>query len=148
MPEPTDAPAATGTADEARAHHAARGDAFAAVGQTSAALHHYRLAYALLPEPADGHPEATWLHAAVADAHFQAGDFDAARVAMRRARETPGGDGNPFVHLRLGQASLELGDEGTAAAELRRAYAIGGRRLFAEDDPKYWRWLLNEIAGV
>ena len=117
-----------------------RGDHFAEAGEYRAAIRNYEEAYALLPEPRDDWEAATWLHAAIADAHFYCREFAEARDAMDRAAASPDGLGNPFVHLRLGQTSLELGDEARALAELSRAYALVGEKIFAEDDLKYWAW--------
>ncbi len=117
-----------------------RGDHFAEAGEYRAAIRNYQEAYEMLPEPREDWEAATWLHAAIADAHFFCGEFAEAREAMQRATLAPDGEGNPFVHLRIGQASLELGDEDRAATELTRAYAVAGKEIFEEDDPKYWAW--------
>jgi hypothetical protein len=49
--------------------------------------------------------------------------------------------GNPFIHLRLGQAQLELGNEERAADELMRAFMGGGHEIFESDDQKYLDFL-------
>lgn len=58
----------------------------------------------------------------------------------------PGGVGNPFLHLRLGEIALELGDEARAADELIRAYAVGGPEAFQSEDPKYLRFLASKAV--
>jgi hypothetical protein len=57
----------------------------------------------------------------------------------------PGAIGNPFLHLRLGQCQLELGDRKRAADELTRAYAIEGKDIFANEDRKYFAFLKTVI---
>lgn len=53
----------------------------------------------------------------------------------------PDGLGNPFIHLRLGQCALELGDEDQAKDELIRAYMGDGPGIFEEEEPKYFEFL-------
>ncbi|MFJ8473288.1 hypothetical protein [Kitasatospora sp. NPDC094011] len=59
----------------------------------------------------------------------------------------PDGLGNPYVHLRLGQTTFELGDHDRAADELIRAHLGGGPELFREDDPTY-RGFLRSRADL
>lgn len=49
--------------------------------------------------------------------------------------------GNPFLHLRLGQAQLNLGNEDRAADELMRAYMGGGPEVFEIEDGRYLAFL-------
>lgn len=56
------------------------------------------------------------------------------------------GDWNPFLHLRLGQAQLELKNEVRAAEELCRAYMGAGKEIFAKEDPKYFDFLKTKIS--
>ena len=51
------------------------------------------------------------------------------------------GLGNPYVHLRLGQAYFELGNFDKSADELSRAYMGAGMDIFMEDDGKYLEFL-------
>jgi hypothetical protein len=60
--------------------------------------------------------------------------------------QCPGGLGNPFVHLRLGQTNLELGADDTAADEPTRAYMRAESDVFLEDDPKYFEFLGPELS--
>ena len=57
----------------------------------------------------------------------------------------PGGLGNPFVHLRLGECCFDIGERDRAADELTRAYMGAGREIFAEEDPKYIEFLGTRI---
>jgi len=58
---------------------------------------------------------------------------------------SPGGLGNPFIHLRLGQCALEEGHLDEAAEHLARAYMLEGAEILAEDDPKYFEFLKTRL---
>lgn len=105
------------------------------------ALKCFEGAWMLLPEPREHWEAATWLLAGMGDAHFMQGHFEEARDAFVRAVRAPGGLGNPFIHLRLGQTALELRDEQRAGDELARAFMGGGEEIFAGEDEKYWRFI-------
>lgn len=110
-------------------------------GRYEEAIARYVEAFRLVPEPQSEWRASTWLMAAIGDAAFQARDFDKARRALEYGMQCPGAIGNPFMHLRLGQALLELGEEDRAADELIRAYMAEGRDIFASEDPKYLAFL-------
>lgn len=119
----------------------AEGDAHAERGDHDAALKSYATALRLLPEPWQQWEATTWLLAAVADVHFAAKRFEAVRAALSDAMHCPGAIGNPFIHLRLGQACFELGELDRAADELIRAYMGAGEEVFQSDDEKYFSFL-------
>ena len=120
------------------------GDADFEAGQLDRALLRYREALALLPAPIERWDAATWVLAAIGDTLFVKGDHTAAVDPLRQAMRCPGAIGNPFLHLRLGQVQLELGNVDRAKDELARAYMGGGDELFRDEDPKY----LNFIKEV
>lgn len=70
--------------------------------------------------------------------------FGRSLQAFEDAIRSPGGFPNPWVHLRIGQLALELGDERRAVDELTRAYMAGAREFFQHEDPKYMA-LLDEV---
>lgn len=119
----------------------AEGDALAGQEQYAEAIVRYRRALGLLPEPKTQWEAGTWLHAAIGDAHFLAGQYEAAARVLAEAMHYPDAIGNPFLHLRLGQAQFELGDRRRAADELARAYLGAGREIYDEEDPKYFAFL-------
>ena len=123
-----------------------RGDRLAEAGNYNAAAARYREALALLPTPHSQWAATAWLYAALGDAHFLKGDFDGCRQNFRAAVEEGGAAGNPFVELRLGQASLELGDEEAALRHLLEAFRIGRERLFEREDGKYLSWLVERVG--
>lgn len=79
------------------------------------------------------------------EAQFQDADFKRALSELSRADlwMRPGAVKDPkdpeeaFLHLRLGQCQLELGEKDKAAESLRRALAAGGEKVFEGEDPKY-----------
>lgn len=105
----------------------------------------YREAMALLPKPAAQWEAATWLFTALGDLYFERQDFETACNLFASAVLSAGGLGNPYVHLRLGQCRLELGEEAAAQDELARALMGGGEGLFEGDDPKYLEYIQKHV---
>lgn len=58
----------------------------------------------------------------------------------------PAGIGNPFLHLRLGQVLLDVGDRERAADELARAYMGTNGDIFADQDGRYIEFLRARMA--
>ena len=119
----------------------AEGDRHAEAGRHGSALKQYAEAWALLPDPKERWNAATAVIAAIADSWFLAGRYDEVLRALEFGMNCPGADGNPFLHLRLGQALLEQGEEERAAAALMRAYEAHGEAIFEHEDPKYLAFL-------
>lgn len=121
------------------------GDALADDGRFVEAVVKFNDAWQLIPEPKNSWEASTWLLAAIADACFLDGRFKSGRDAVGYALHCPNGFGNPFIHLRLGQCELELGNVEAAAEHLTRAYALEGKDIFARDDPKYFEFVQSII---
>lgn len=102
-------------------------------------------AWDLLPEPREQWEAAAWLLTAVGDAYVLEGKYADALEPLQRAVSCPGGLGNPFLHLRLGQVQFELGNLSRAKDELARAFMGGGDQLFANEDVKYWRFIRETL---
>jgi tetratricopeptide (TPR) repeat protein len=102
-------------------------------GRFQDALVHFEAAFDLLPEPKAAWNAALWTLASIGDCHFLLGDHQPARKRFLEAIALPGAVGNVFVHLRLGEIALGLGDEALAADELIRACAVGGVEAFEGD---------------
>jgi tetratricopeptide (TPR) repeat protein len=124
--------------------HCAQGDDLADGGSYAPALEKYWAAWELLPEPRTQWAAATWILAAIGDANFFSGDFVAGRDNLSTAMHCPDAVGNPFLHLRLGQCQLELGNLDRAADELARAYMGGGAEIFEGED-KYFNFLKSRL---
>jgi tetratricopeptide (TPR) repeat protein len=124
------------------------GDRLASKGAFDEAIERYREAWRLLPEPGDQWEAATWLLTAVGDAQFLKGDFVGGAESLRHALRCPGGLGNPFIHLRLGQCLFESGDRSAAMDDLARAYMGAGRDIFTNENPKYIEALEKVLEPV
>lgn len=98
------------------------------------AIQRWRAAIELLPEPRVDWEAYTWLSASIGDAQYQLEEFDAARQSFFDALNGPGGQENPFVHYRLGQSQVRLGDEEHGVSSLLKAYMLDGEEIFDEDD--------------
>jgi tetratricopeptide (TPR) repeat protein len=121
------------------------GDGLAEDHRFDEALAKYHAAFRLLPEPREAWTAATWLLAAIGDAHYLSGHTEEAAAAFSHAMHCPEAIGNPFLHLRLGECRLTLGDEAKAADELTRAYAMGGVEIFENEDPRFLEFLDTKI---
>jgi len=114
-----------------------RGDAHVEAGELARALERYEEALSLLPQPLYRWNAATWILTAMGETRFFLKDYRQARSTLEEALRCPKGLGNPFIHLRLGQAALELGDEDLARDQLACAYQGAAEKIFAGEDPKY-----------
>jgi ketosteroid isomerase-like protein len=119
------------------------GDKLVQDGLIGSALGKYGEAWSLIPEPRQGWKISTPLISAIADCWFLAGKHDEVLRALEFGMNCPDAIGNPFLHLRLGQALLEQGQEDRAADELMRAYEAHGEKIFAQEDPKYLAFLVG-----
>lgn len=118
-----------------------QGEALFAQGKLNEARSVFIQAWKLLPEPQSEWEATTWLAASIGDIDFLKGDYAQARQTLQFAMVCPGGLGNPFLHLRLGQSQFELGELDRAADELMRAYMGAGEDIFRDEDPKYRAFL-------
>ena len=123
----------------------AKGDALVEQRQFERAFGFYCDALNLVPPPAEDWEATTWILAAIGDLYFLAKMAKKSLKAFEDAVRCPGGLGNPFIHLRLGQCNFDLGQLDRAADELTRAYMGAGRDIFKEEDPKYIEFLATRI---
>ena len=117
------------------------GDRYANEGDYAQALTEYNLAWRMIPEPKNNWEASTWILGAIADASFLSGNDGPVIAALEYAMTCPGGLGNPFLHLRLGQSLYRAGKTDWAANELMRAYMGAGEEIFSLEDPKYLEFL-------
>jgi tetratricopeptide (TPR) repeat protein len=111
------------------------GNEYADDSQFDFAINSWRDALALLPAPIDQWDAASWLHASIGDANWQAGRPKATKEAMFDALNCVGGVENAFIHFRLGQAAERLGERDLAVQSFMKAYMLDGDRIF-EADPE------------
>jgi tetratricopeptide (TPR) repeat protein len=124
----------------------AEGDGAAASGAYAHAVLRYEAALELLPEPKAQWSVASWLWCAVADARYRGRDFAGALETLSLALH--GGDGgNALLHLRRGQCLVELGHRAEGLDALARAFAGGGRGLFAREEPR-WLEAIADLAEI
>ncbi|HSN99821.1 MAG TPA: tetratricopeptide repeat protein [Candidatus Nanopelagicales bacterium] len=114
-----------------------RGDAYVEAGEHETAVERYEEALSLLPRPLHRWHASTWILTALGETLYFLKRHREAVSALEEALRYPRGLGNPLVHLRLGQAALELGDEGYAREQLARAYMAAAEEVFQGEDPKY-----------
>lgn len=124
-----------------------KGDQFAQVDQYDDALDQYEAAWALLPEPKNQWPAATWILMAAGDVYFEKGDFRTACDTLEQSLNCPDGEQNAFILLRLGQSLFEIGHLDAAANALEAALSQHGEGIFADEDPKYLSFLKTQ-SGV
>jgi len=125
--------------------HSAEGDALVEQSRFREAIAAYNEAWVLVPEPKHEWEASTWLLAAIGDACFSGEYYKSGSEAFAFALHCPGGLGNPFLHLRLGQCEFERMQFDLAAEHLTRAYALEGTEVFDGEDPKYLEFLKTRI---
>lgn len=91
-----------------------------------------------LPRPFENWDASTSILSKMAEAYWRARAYPQALKALQHAMHCPHAIGDPWLHLRLGQVQLELGNLTRASDELARAYMGAGRAVFAKEDPKYF----------
>ncbi|MBJ2172773.1 hypothetical protein JBL43_00895 [Aureibaculum sp. A20] len=126
----------------------AKGDRLAEEGNFSSALENYWKAFDLVPEPKTDWDTTTWILTAIGDSNFLGNDFQAGVDNLSNAMHCPDAIGNPFIHLRLGQCQLEIGNLDRATDELTRAYALEGEAFFSKEAPKYIEFLKTRIDTI
>jgi tetratricopeptide (TPR) repeat protein len=122
-------------------HLCDKGDAFFDELKLPEAIDAYQKALDLLPAPFIEWEISTYLTVSIADAFFYLENFEEVAAFMEIALLTPEGLENPLVHLRLGQAYLELNESEKAKKSLQRAFDMEGAEIFMDDDPKYFAML-------
>lgn len=119
------------------------GDKHFQEGRIGSALGNYADAWSLIPDPKERWPLSTSVISAIADCWFLAGEYAEVLRALEFGMNCPDAVGNPFLHLRLGQALLEQGEEDRAEEELMRAYEAHGEKIFEHQAPKYLDFLAS-----
>ena len=124
------------------------GDSHLTRNEYSKAIEQYHKAFDLIPEPFEDYQASTWLLTAIGDTYFLAQDYINALHALEEAMYCPEAIGNPFIHLRLGQALFELTNFDKARNELARAYLGGGKEIFEDENSKYYEYLKTFMRNI
>lgn len=117
-----------------------RGEELADAGKIRPALSTFWKAYDLIPEPKNQYPAGTWLLVTIGDLNFQVQNYESGVKNLTLAKDFPEGEGNPFLHFRLGQCQLELGNKDAALEEFLKAFEVEGEVIFEDEEPKYWNF--------
>ena len=123
------------------------GDTFVEKCEFNKAIAKYSDAYAKIQDPKENFEASTWINVAIGDAYFLMKDFNKAKNSFYNALNCLGGNKNPFIHLRLGQCLFELKELSKSADHLTGAYMIEGKKIFDEDDNKYFDFLETKIKS-
>lgn len=111
------------------------GNAFMDDDKFEAAIEKWDQALDLLPSPRSEWEAFMWLSASIGDAHFQQRQYIPALNCFQDALNAPGGIENPFIHYRIGQCQIALGNSDSGIESLLKSYMIDGDDIFtAEDD--------------
>ena len=128
--------------------HSDEGNRWCDEAQYARALPHYQKALQLIPRPLEDWEASTWVLTAIADCLFLMGEHAQAAVHLKQVLGCPGAWGNAFIHLRLGQTALKLGQEDLAKEHLARAYMGGGGELFEDEAPEYLHFLRRFMKDI
>lgn len=121
------------------------GNDFADDEEYAAAIEKFKEALALVPEPKHEWEAGTWLYQSIGNMYFMLDDYENAAKFFADAILSQEGKINSFNQMRLGQASLEMKQEDKALEHLLKAYRMGGKKLFAEEDTKYLAFLGKRV---
>lgn len=123
----------------------AKGDEHAEAEEFEKAFYFYRDALMLVPEPVEDWEATTWILSSIGELYFAERNMEKCIKAFEDAVRCPGGLGNPFIHLRLGQCYFNLNHLDRSADEFARAYMGAGREIFEKEDPKYLQFLATRL---
>lgn len=124
------------------------GNEFVDEDDYAAALKKFKEALALVPEPKTKWEAAFWLYASIGDMYLFLEDHRASAEAFYNALNCPDGQESAFVHLRLGEVLFEIGEKEEALDNLLRAYMLEGKKLFENEEEKYFDFLKKNIEGM
>jgi tetratricopeptide (TPR) repeat protein len=124
------------------------GDDLLRSGDQRGAFEQYVLAWRLIPEPKIDWAASTWVLSALGEVLWLRGHYEDAKNEFLRAVQCPGGLGNPYIHLRIGQTQFEAGNHEGAKENLTRAFMGAGLDIFAQENPKYLAFLRQFLDGI
>lgn len=125
-------------------HLCASGDALAEKQEFEKAILEYEKAWALIPDPKTDWETAAWVLAAIGDAFFFLKEYGKASDHFQRALRI--NFASPFILLRLGQSLFEINQTERAEDFLMRAYMLKGKKIFDQEDGKYFRHMRRKFG--
>ena len=123
----------------------AEGDEAVEIDDYDSAIHKFKQALELIPEPYQEWEASTWVLFSLGEAQFFNEEYAEAKESLTAVMHCPGAIGNPLIHLRLGQSQYELNNLAKAKDELMRAYMGQGEEIFEGEDEKYLSFLKQEV---
>lgn len=99
----------------------------------------YWEALELVPDPKFEWETSTWLYVAIGEVDYYCSDYFEALNLFNEALKCPAGVENPLINLRIGQCYYELDKIQFSKEYLLRAYMMGGREIFDDEDEKYFK---------
>ncbi|WP_296147366.1 tetratricopeptide repeat protein [uncultured Flavobacterium sp.] len=111
------------------------------------AIHIWKEALALIPEPQNIFSESLWLETSIGDSYFMQGDHKNAMPHFLNSKGNieENAYANPFIMLRIGQLYFESGDLENAKEYLLRAYLLDGIEIFEGSKEKYFEFLQKNV---
>ncbi len=106
-------------------------------GNYAKALVLYERALAELRTPKEEQREYLEIMSAIADNYLYESKNDEALKLYDTIMEHPSADDVPYLHLRRGQAAYDHDNKELASVELKRAYELGGDKLFEGEGEIY-----------
>ncbi len=119
--------------------YAETGDELLAEEMYENAIVQFNNALELIPEPKMLYEESTWVYAALGDCYFFINDFKTSLNSFYDAYKCPNGVDNPYINLRLGQNLFEEKQLDKSQEYLLRAYMLGGKEIFEDEEEKYFK---------
>jgi tetratricopeptide (TPR) repeat protein len=127
----------------------AEGSSLFDAARFSQAILKWKKALELLPEPQPDWDAYTWLSTSIGDAHYQLAQFDVARQFLFDALNGPDAQSNPFIHYRLGQCEIKIGNQDSAKNHLLQAYMLDGEKIFhGESDGLTYLQMLKDAKLI
>lgn len=110
----------------------------------------YEKAFKSLQYPVQDFLNILYIQEGMGEAYFYLGEYEKVVEILSKIYITPYGEetDDPNVLLRLGQSLIEIGELEQGKEVLLKAYAIGGRDIFNEEDPKYYHLIKREDEQV
>lgn len=99
-----------------------------------AAIEKWNQAIALLPTPRTNWTICKWISTYIGDAMYEKQRYPTAKASFLYALNSPGGIECGYLHYRVGQCEMKLGNPASGADYLAIAYRLDGGTMFQNDE--------------